>query len=112
MQIVKEDEVYMQKVIEYKNPGVKLGHGKYHAIELIIYKGDLYALKKIPKATIDKQKRIEHLKNEKKVCQLMQKVAEFPDFFIRLEETFTDIDSINFIFDFMPGQDLYWVMHN
>lgn len=42
----------------------------------------------------------------------MQKVAEFPDFFIRLEETFTDIDSINFIFDFMPGQDLYWVMHN
>lgn len=29
-----------------------------------------------------------------------------------MEETFADIDSINFIFEYCPGQDLYWVIQN
>ena len=53
------------KEVQYSKPGVKIGSGKYGPVELIIYKNDLFALKKIPKASIDKQKRIEHLKNEK-----------------------------------------------
>lgn len=56
-----------QKEVKYCLPGVKIGQGKFGPIELIIYKGELHALKRIPKASIDKAKRIEHLKNEKKV---------------------------------------------
>lgn len=77
---------------------------------MIIYKDDIFALKSIPKVTIDKNKRINHLKNEKKVCHMLQKVPEIRQFFIRLEETFTDLDSVNFIFEFMPGHDLFWVI--
>jgi hypothetical protein len=55
------------KEILYNLPNVKIGQGKFGPIELIIYKGELCALKRIPKASIDKAKRIEHLKNEKKV---------------------------------------------
>jgi hypothetical protein len=57
-------------------------------------------LKKIPKYTIDKKKRIDHLKNEKAICKMLQEVAELPQFFIRLEDTFVDHDSVNFIFDY------------
>jgi hypothetical protein len=46
---------------------VKIGQGKYGPIELVLYNNELCALKRIPKVTIDKAKRIEHLKNEKKV---------------------------------------------
>jgi hypothetical protein len=35
-------------------PGVKIGQGKFGPIDLIIYKGELAALKRIPKAAIDK----------------------------------------------------------
>jgi hypothetical protein len=63
------------KEIVYQKPGVKIGQGKYHPIELIIYKNDIYALKKIPKASIDKAKRIEHLKNEKKVGLMVNEIA-------------------------------------
>jgi len=48
-------------------PNVKIGQGKFGPIELIIYQNELCALKRIPKGSIDKAKRIEHLKNEKKV---------------------------------------------
>lgn len=58
----------------------------------MIYKNDLYALKRIPKASIDKGKRIDHLKNEKKINLMLKDIAkqENTDFFVRLEETFTD----------------------
>ena len=57
-------------------------------------------------------KRIEHLKNEKKICHLLQEQAAVPEYFITLKETFTDKEAINFIFEFMPGQDLYQVIQN
>jgi len=35
-------------------------------------------LKKIPKHTIDKKKRIEHIKNEKAISLMLQEAAELP----------------------------------
>ena len=98
--------------MKYSRTDIKIGRGRHHAVELIIYKNDLYALKKIPKITIDKQKRIDHLKNEKKICHLLQEKVSVPEYFIKLEETFMDKESINFIFEFMPGQDLYQAIQN
>lgn len=46
------------KEIIYKDPKVKVGNGKLGPVDLVIYKDDLYALKRIPKAAIDKPKRI------------------------------------------------------
>ena len=34
------------------------------------------------------------------------------EFFIKLEETFVDHDSINLIFEYCPGQDLFWLIQN
>ena len=34
------------------------------------------------------------------------------NYIVRLHDTFSDADSINFIFEFLPGQDLYWVIQN
>ena len=31
---------------------------------------------------------------------------------MRLEETFSDHENVNFIFEYLPGQDLYWVIQN
>jgi hypothetical protein len=105
-------------------PGVKIGQGKFGPIDLVIYKGELAALKRIPKAAIDKAKRIEHLKNEKKVntiikqmgYQVISQTGGTPgeslfdprgkvkqEFFCRMEETFADSESINFIFEYCPG---------
>jgi hypothetical protein len=46
------------KEIVYKDPKVKVGNGKLGPVDLVIFKDDLYALKRIPKAAIDKPKRI------------------------------------------------------
>lgn len=46
------------KEIVFKDPKVKVGNGKLGPVDLIIYKEDLYALKRIPKTAIDKPKRI------------------------------------------------------
>ena len=100
-----------KKEVRYSKSGVKIGNGKYHPVELIVYKNDLYALKKIPKHTIDKKKRIDHLKNEKSICLMLQNVAELPDFFIRLEETFIDSDSVNFIFEFHKRRTDLWFIN-
>lgn len=58
----------------YKNPKVKLGSGKLGPVDLIIYKEDLFALKRIPKQHIDKPKRIEHLKNEKNILLMLKRL--------------------------------------
>ena len=43
---------------------------------------------------------------------MLQEVSEKPDFFIQLRETFTEPESINFIFEYMPGQDLFHIIQN
>lgn len=61
----EEESKLKQKEFRYSDPGVKIGSGKFGPVNLIIHEGKLYALKVIPKSTIDKPKRIEHVKNEK-----------------------------------------------
>lgn len=46
-----------RKEIIYKDPKVKIGNGKLGPVDLIIYKDELFALKRIPKKEIDKQKK-------------------------------------------------------
>lgn len=41
---------------------------------------------------------------------MLQEVTEHPEFFIKIRETFIEPESVNFIFEFMPGQDLYHVI--
>lgn len=48
----------IKKEFIYKNPNVKIGNGKLGPVELIIYKNNLFALKRIRKMAIDKPKRI------------------------------------------------------
>ena len=69
---------------------MKIGQGKFGPVELIIYKDELYALKKVAKKSIDKAKRIEHLKNEKNVLLLLRKegTKEPLNFILHLEATF------------------------
>jgi hypothetical protein len=61
----------VKKEVKYCKLGVKIGNGKYSPVELIAYKEDLYALKKIPKHMIDKRKKIDHIKNEKQICRVL-----------------------------------------
>lgn len=116
----------------------------------------LFAHKIVPKASIDKTKRIEHVKNEKFILQMLRKnprdelaldsaasqrvnttnnrpsrqdnmdseqsdrepqhpmfAGKEPlDFIVMLLETFVDADNVNFVFEYLPGQDLFWVLSN
>ena len=55
---------------------VKIGNGKLGPVELIIYKDDLFALKKVPKKLIDKPKRIIHLKSEKTILMMLKQIHD------------------------------------
>ena len=68
----KQEET--KKEIVYQVTGVKIGTGKLGQVELIVYKNDLHALKKIPKIAIDKPKRIQHLKSEKTILNKLKKL--------------------------------------
>ena len=62
----------LKKEVVYKNPKVKIGNGKLGPVDLIIYKDDLFALKRVPKKSIDKPKRILHLKSEKRILLMLK----------------------------------------
>ena len=32
------------------------------------------------------------------------------NYIVHLEETFTDSENVNFIFEYLPGENLYWVL--
>ena len=70
----QEADTQKQKEIVYKDPKVKIGSGKLGPVDLIIYKDDLYALKRIPKTAIDKPKRIQHIKQEKNVLLMLKQL--------------------------------------
>ena len=76
---MKKEYVRPQKEFLYYDPGVKIGNGKFGPVNLIIVYGKLYALKIIPKETIDKPKRIEHVKNEKAILKMLRKNAIHPE---------------------------------
>jgi protein kinase A len=48
-----------EKIVNYSDPGVKIGQGKYGPVDLIIYNNEFMALKRIPKISVDSIKRIE-----------------------------------------------------
>jgi len=75
---------------------------------------ELRALKRINKFSIDTPKRIEHVKNEKAVLNLLVKHGSRQqlDFIVQLYETFTDDQSVCFLFEYLSGQDLFWVLQN
>jgi hypothetical protein len=62
----------LDKEIVYKDPKVKIGNGKLGPVDLIIIRDELFALKRIPKAAIDKDKRIQHIKSEKSVLLMLK----------------------------------------
>ena len=56
--VLKKCGSIVKKEIFYRDPKIKIGNGKLGPVELIIYKDALFALKRIPKRTIDKPKII------------------------------------------------------
>jgi len=46
----------------------------------------------------------------KQLASTEGKGSKASEFFCRMEETFADADSVNFIFEYCPGQDLFWVI--
>jgi len=84
-----------KKEIIYKDPGVKIGNGKLGPVNLIIFKDDLWALKRVPKKQIDKPKRIFHLKCEKNLLLMLKalhsqiikgKFRGIPNFYFQSED--------------------------
>lgn len=101
----------MTKVKEYiySDPNVNIGKGKYGPVDLIIVGGKLRALKRIKKDSITNQKRIDHVKAEKKILNFLHQEGD-RDFIVKLYDTFTDNDYICFVFEYLAGQDLFWVL--
>ena len=55
------------------------------------------------------------MKNEKSILHSLRKDEESKEpvaFVVRLEETFTDEENVNFVFEYLPGQDLFWILSN
>lgn len=65
-----------KKEVTYRPTKFKLGQGKNGPVELIIYKQDLFALKKIGKKYLDNPKKIQHLKNEKVILEKLKMIQE------------------------------------
>ena len=39
-------------------------------------------------------------------------IAKPLSYIVSLEQTFSDAENVNFIFEYLPGQDLYWLLQN
>ena len=63
------------------------------------------ALKKIKKDSITNQKRVDHVKAEKKLLNFLHKECDkgAADFVVKLHETFTDSEHICFVFEYLAG---------
>jgi serine/threonine protein kinase len=62
--------------VTYKNTGVLIGKGHLGPVELVVHKGELFALKRIPKKALDNPKKIQHLKNEKHILKMLSMMQE------------------------------------
>lgn len=65
-------------------------------------------MKRIKKESIDLAKRVEHIKQEKRILLMLQSNP----FVVKLYATFTDQNFVCFVFEYLPGQDLFWVLQN
>lgn len=93
-----------KKEICYSDLDTVIGKGKYGPVNLIIIDEELFALKKISKASIDNPKRVKHVYNEKNI---LKGLAGKSDFIVKLKDTFTDEFNVCFIFEFLGGKNLY-----
>ena len=41
-----------------------------------------------------------------------EKVVEPLEFIVMLFQTFVDEENVNFVFEYLPGQDLFWILGN
>jgi hypothetical protein len=95
----------------YKDPGVNIGKGKFGPVDLIIVSNELRALKRIAKLSLDNKKRTEHVQQEKNLLQLFaQDSHPAAKFIVTLYETFSDQNYVCFVFEYLNGQDLFWVL--
>jgi serine/threonine protein kinase len=115
------DKTKGPKNITWFDPQVIVGKGKNGPIDLVIYKHKLHVLKKIPKMCLETAKRMEHAKNEKKILtDIKEEAAENKankkldgsNFCVEIVETFLDPINLCFLFEYLPGQDLFWVLKN
>ncbi len=56
--IVESKPTQSQKIFTYRETGIRIGKGKHGPVDLIIVDGNLRALKRISKASINSAKRI------------------------------------------------------
>lgn len=97
----------------YKDPNVNIGKGKFGPVDLIIVDNELRALKKVAKISIDNPKRLEHIMQEKKLLQDINSDSHLATkFIVTLYDTFTDQNNLCFVFEYLNGQDLFWVLQN
>lgn len=94
-------------VFRYWDPKVCLSRGKHGPVDLILTgPGQLRALKRISKASIDGPKRLQHIFNEKTILRM------FPadDFVVKLESTFISDEHVCLVLEFCEGPDLSKVL--
>ena len=65
----------------------------------------LFALKKIAKSSIDNPKRVQHVYTERNILRSLQS-----DFIVQLKDTFTDELNVCFVFDYLPGKNLFQLL--
>ena len=80
--------------------------GSFGIIELVKHKSTHkpFVLKRVPKSSINKEKQVQHLGNEKDI--LTQKSLK-RDFIIECYDTFQTEDDLYFLMEFIPGGDLH-----
>jgi len=98
------DTKKVQENVVYSDTGILLGTGKYGPVQLVVadYK-HLRAVKRICKKSIDSKKRIEHVRQEKKILTLL---AGKP-FIVEMISTFSDDHDVCFVLEFIEGLNLY-----
>ncbi|CAI2380583.1 unnamed protein product [Moneuplotes crassus] len=88
-----------------------ISRGSFGIIELVkhIRTQKPFVFKKIPQIKLMKDKQIEHLKNEKKIC-LNKEISR--DFLIQCYDTFQNTEDLYFVMEFLPGGDLHDLTKN
>ncbi|CAI2382949.1 unnamed protein product [Moneuplotes crassus] len=80
--------------------------GSFGIIELVrhIKTQKPFVFKRIPQSSVKKDKQIQHLQSEKKIC-LNTEIKK--DFIIQCYDSFEDAENLYFVMEFIPGGDLH-----
>ena len=81
-----------------------MGQGKYGPVTLIVSNKKLFALKRIPKESLDSKIKIDHIKQEKQILLLLNKQKNpAQSFIVKLYRTFVSSSSVCFVFEYLSG---------